>query len=128
MRRTKGLVCAGAIACALGAGATTAEAGPPPPLNVVPPAVTGVPVVGQELGHFRGIWTMGGSPWVYTQVWLRCDNVGNNCVSTGVTTPQYVVRSADVGHTIRIAVTNTGDNGNGSSTTATSPPTAPVLS
>ena len=116
------------LACALGgATATTASAGPPPPVNVVPPVVTGVPLTGQQLRYSPGFWTMGGTPYVFTQVWLRCGLLGGNCASTGVTSATYTVVAADVGHTIRVSVTNTGDGGNGQSTTADSPPTAPVL-
>ena len=125
MRRTKGLAFACAVACGVGA-ATTAEAGPPPPRNVVPPAITGVPLTGQTLTATNGVWTMGGTPYVFTYSWLRCDLTGGACASTGVTTQTYTVRAADVNHTIRVAVTNTGDNGNGSSVTSTSAPTAPV--
>jgi hypothetical protein len=120
---------AGAVAatCALGAGVgTAAQAGPPPALNVVPPAVTGAPVQGQTLGHFRGFWTLGGDN-VYTQRWLRCDATGGACVGTGVTTAGYLLGAADVGRTIRVVVTATTDSGNGVSTSATSPPTTPVL-
>lgn len=124
-RRVMGVM---AIVVALAAGmATTAQAAPPPPLNVVPPTITGVPLTGQTLSYNPGFWTRGGSPYVYTQVWLRCDLTGANCVSTGVTTPTYTVTSADVNHTIRVAVSATGDGGNGHTTTVTSAPTAPVL-
>ncbi|HEX2126946.1 MAG TPA: hypothetical protein VHF45_10350 [Thermoleophilaceae bacterium] len=119
---------AGAVAatCVLGAGVgTAAHAGPPPAVNVVPPAVTGAPVQGQTLGHFRGFWTLGGDN-VYSQEWLRCNATGGSCVSTGVTTPNYLLGAADVGRTIRVVVTATTDSGSGVSTSATSPPTTPV--
>jgi hypothetical protein len=123
-RRLIGVI---AIGFALGATAMPASAGPPAPRNVVPPVVLGVPATGQTLGYYQGFWTLGGTPYVFTQQWLRCDLLGGNCVGTGVTTPTYFVSSADVGHTIRVRVTNTGDNGGGQSTTADSPPTAPVV-
>jgi hypothetical protein len=107
--------------------ATTAQAGPPPAINVVPPTISGVPLTGQTLTANNGFWTRGGSPYVYEYAWLRCDLQGNNCASTGVTSQTYLVTSADVGHTIRVRVTCTGDNGNGQPVDATSAPTAPVL-
>jgi hypothetical protein len=107
--------------------ATTAQAGPPPAINVVPPTISGVPLKGQTLTADPGFWTRGGSPYVYAYAWLRCDNLGNNCTGTGVTTQTYRVTAADVGHTIRVRVTCTGDNGNGQPVDATSAPTAPVL-
>ena len=125
MRAGRGLAGAVAVTCVLGAGAGTAQAGPPPPLNVVPPAVIGAPVQGQTLSHYRGFWTMGGDK-VYSQEWLRCDAAGGNCGSTGVHTATYLVGSADVLSTIRVRVTATSDNGWGVSRSATSPQTAPV--
>lgn len=115
-----------AATCAVGAGATAAQAGPPPAINVVPPAVTGAPVEGQTLGHFRGFWTLGGDN-VYSQAWLRCNATGGSCVSTGVTTANYLLRDADAGHAMRVVVTVTTDSGWGVSTSATSPPTTPVV-
>ena len=126
MRAGGRLVGAVAATCVLGAGVGTAHAGPPPARNVIPPAVTGAPVQGQTLGHFRGFWTLGGDN-VYSQHWLRCDVTGGACVGTGVTTANYVLGAADVGHTIRVVVTATTDSGQGVSTSATSAPTAPVV-
>jgi hypothetical protein len=126
MRAGRSLTGAVAMTCVLGAAAGTAQAGPPPPLNVVPPAVIGLPAQGQTLSHFRGFWTMGGDK-VYSQEWVRCDALGGNCHSTGVYTATYRVGSADVGSTIRVRVTATSDNGWGVSRTATSPQTTPVV-
>lgn len=126
MRAGTRLAGAVAVTCALGAGAGTAQAGPPPPLNVVPPAVIGAPVQGQTLSHYRGFWTLGGDK-VYSQEWLRCDATGGACGSIGVYTETYRVRYVDVGRTIRVRVTATNDNGWGVSRSATSPQTTPVL-
>jgi len=126
MRAGRTLTSAVAMTCVLGAGAGTAQAGPPPPLNVVPPAVIGAPVEGQTLSHFRGFWTMGGDK-VYSQEWLRCNATGANCVSTGVFTETYRLGAADVLSTIRVRVTATSDNGWGVSRSATSAQTTPVL-
>jgi hypothetical protein len=124
-RRISGVLAIAAVMVA--AMATTAQAGPPPAINVVPPTISGVPLTGQTLTANPGTWTRGGTPYVYTYDWLRCDNVGNNCTSTGVTSKTYVVTGADVGHTIRVRVTCRGDNGNGQAVDATSAPTAPVV-
>jgi CHRD domain len=126
MRAGRGLVGAIAVTCAFGVGAGAAQAGPPAPLNVVPPAVTGLPVQGQTLGHFRGFWTLGGDI-IYSQTWVRCDATGAACVGTGVDTPNYRLGHADVGRTLRVVVTAHGDNGNGVSKSATSQPTTPIL-
>ena len=117
---------AAAVAALAAGGTTGAQAGPPPAVNLVPPTVIGVPLTGQTLSYNQGLWTMGGTPYVFSQVWLRCDLTGANCTSTGVTTPTYTVRAADVNHTIRVRVTNTGDGGNGEPVTVDSAPTAPM--
>jgi hypothetical protein len=128
MRVGKRLAGAVAATCVLGAGmGTAAQAGPPPARNVVPPAVTGAPVQGQTLGLFKGYWTLGGDN-VYSQEWLSCNATGGSCVSTGVTSATYLLGAADVGHAMRVIVTATTDSGWGVSTSATSPPTAPVVS
>jgi hypothetical protein len=43
-----------------------------------------------------------------------------------VTSKTYLVSTADVGHTIRVAVTNRADGGNQEPVTLNSLPTAPV--
>ena len=107
--------------------AATAQAGPPPAINVVPPAITGTPLSGSTLTAQPGVWTRGGGNYVYSFQWLRCDLAGANCVSTGGTAQTYVVQRADVGHTIRVRVGALGDNGNACCWSyATSAPTAPV--
>jgi hypothetical protein len=125
MRRTIGIL---ATAATLAAGmATTAQAGPPPAINVVPPTITGVPLTGQTLTASNGFWTRGGGNYIYSYDWLRCDLTGANCVSTGGGAQTYVVQQADVGHTIRVRVGALGDNGNACCWSyATSAPTAPV--
>ena len=125
-RRTIGVF---AVAAALAmAAAVTAQAGPPPAINVVPPYITGVPLTGQTLTANPGTWTRGGGNYVYSYDWLRCDATGGACVSTGVTAKTYLVGSADVGHTIRVRVGALGDYGNAAVWSyATSAPTAPVL-
>lgn len=126
MRVGKRLAGAVAATCVLGVGAGTAQAGPPPARNVVPPAITGAPVQGQSLSYFKGVWILGGDN-VYSQEWLRCNATGGACASTGVTTPTYLLGAADVGHAMRVIVTVTTDSGQGTSTSVTTQPSAPVL-
>jgi hypothetical protein len=94
---------------------------PSAPVSLVRPSIEGTPVPGQTLTALPGMWT-GEPTLVFT--WLRCDAAGVNCsaVSAGSTT--YTVGSADVGSTVRLAVTAT--NGAGS-TDAQSDPTALVV-
>jgi subtilisin family serine protease len=107
---------------------------PPPPLpfSITPPSVSGAqsqpahpspePQEGQVLTATTGTWDY--SPTSYAYQWSRCDSTGANCTAiAGASGSTYMLVSADVGSTIRVAVTAT--NGNGS-TTASSPPTMVV--
>ena len=94
---------------------------------MVPPTISGVPLTGHTLTANPGTWTRGGGNYIYSYDWLRCDSLGGNCVSTGVTTKTYLVTGADRGHTIRVRVGALGDYGNACCWSyATSAPTAPV--
>src|SRR5262249_42706361 len=77
--------------------------------------------VGQTLTSSTGDWD--GSPTQFAYAWQDCNTAGGACVPTGATGATYVLKSSDVGHTIRVVVTAT--NGAGS-TPATSAPTAVV--
>src|SRR5438034_530983 len=74
------------------------------PRNTSPPTVEGTPQVGQVLTAAPGTWS--GSP-VYSDRWERCDSGGGACVDIGGATTTYALTSADVGATIRVAVTAT---------------------
>ncbi len=93
---------------------------PSAPVSLVRPSIGGTPVEGQTLTASPGMWT--GEPTLAFS-WLRCDVSGLTCspVSAGSTT--YTLGAADVGSTVRVAVTAT--NGAGS-TDAESDPTALV--
>jgi hypothetical protein len=93
------------------------------PQNTSPPTITGQAVEGQTLTATAGTWT-GDQPINFAYQWQRCDQSGLNCANiAGATTNSYRLTTADVGRTIRVAVT--GQNSSGSST-AFSAPTAPV--
>ena len=97
----------------------TAQAGPP---NTAPPTITGTPVVGSTLTAAPGTWTGTGITFAYA--WQRCDAAGANCSPiSGATTTSYVAATADVGRTLRVAVTATNASG---SNTVTSAATAAV--
>jgi fibronectin type 3 domain-containing protein len=79
--------------------------------------------VGQSLTADPGSWS-GTAPISYAYQWRRCDSGGANCADiAGATAQTYALVSADVGSTMRVAVT--GSNGVGSAT-ATSAQTAVV--
>ena len=93
------------------------------PQNTSPPTITGQAVEGQALQANAGTWT-GDQPMNFSFQWQRCDASGLNCANiAGATAQSYTLTSADVGRTIRVAVT--AQNASGSST-AFSAPTAPV--
>jgi len=110
-RNTSGSATASSIATAV-VQATGA------PVNSAPPTITGTPQAGQTLIAGTGAWT--GSPTSYGFQWQRCDASGGNCVAiAGATGGTYVVATADVGSTLRVAVTAT--NGVGSASAASAP-------
>jgi subtilisin family serine protease len=111
---------------------TTQSSTTPLPFSITPPSITGAqsqtahpspePQQGQTLTATTGDWDY--SPTSYTYQWSRCDSTGANCTSIGgASGSSYVPLSADVGSTLKIAVTATNSNG---STTAFSPPTMVV--
>jgi fibronectin-binding autotransporter adhesin len=75
-----------------------------PPVNTVPPAVSGTAGVGYALTTTTGTWT--GSP-TYAYQWRR-DGATN---ITGATSSTYTLVSGDAGHTIDCYVTATNISG-----------------
>ena len=103
----------------VGAGAAASAA---PPQNTSPPTITGTPQEGQRLVGHRGVWS--GSPTTYNDFWVRCDKDGAGCANiSGANTRRYVLKSADVGNTIRFKVEARNADG---STSASSVPTAVI--
>lgn len=93
------------------------------PQNTAPPAISGSAVEGQSLTTTQGTWS-GDQPITYTYQWQRCNASGLECANiAGATNQSYTLVAADVGRTIRSAVTATNASG---SATAFSAPTAPV--
>jgi hypothetical protein len=92
-------------------GSATAESAPTAvvsplsaPTNTSPPTISGTPQVGQLLTAGTGSWT--GNPTSFSFQWQRCDSAGANCADiAGATGGTYVAAAADVGSTIRVAVT-----------------------
>ncbi len=113
-------VCKAIPACATGA-----QAPPAPPVSTGVPVVSGSASVsvGQTLSASTGSWS--GSPSSYAYAWERCDSSGGSCAAiAGASGSSYVVAAADVGATLRVAVT--ASNAGGASSPASSAQTAVV--
>lgn len=110
-------------------GSATANSKPSPvvadnsaPRSTSPPTISGTAQVGEQLTANEGSWT--GAPDRYTYQWQQCDAAGSGCAAiAGATGKIYGVRSADLGRTLRVAVTAINPRGR---TTATSAQTGVV--
>jgi hypothetical protein len=121
-----GVMLAVAVGALLGAvfgqpGSGRAAGSATKPVNKTLPVITGTAEVGLRLTTSRGTWK--GSPTSFSYAWNRCDADGACLTISGATGKRYLVKPADVGHTLRSTVTPRNAAG---STPATSAPTAVV--
>ena len=113
------------------AGTTTLKSSPKQvgrtrPTNTSLPAISGTAQDGFELTASTGNWT-GLEPLAYVYHWRRCDATGTGCASiAGANSRTYVLSSADVGGTVRVAVTATNSSGSKSATSAQTEIVAPT--
>jgi hypothetical protein len=81
-----------------------------PPQTSFPPAIKGAPMVGKALQAGKGLWNQ--RPTRFAYQWMRCDAKGNRCSKiAGGTEATYVLRAADLGHTILVFVTASNSDG-----------------
>ena len=82
-----------------------------PPVNTVPPAISGTATIGATLRGSPGAWKGYPLP-AFTRQWRRCDTQGSGCVDiAGATSDSYALVAADAGHTIRLRVSATSSLG-----------------
>jgi hypothetical protein len=91
-----------------------------PPSPTSAPTISGTPRQGQTLSASTGSWN-GTQPLTYRYQWQRCNSSGASCVAvSGATGVTYLLVSADVGATMRVAVTASNSAGSATSTSAAS--------
>jgi hypothetical protein len=84
------------------------------PVNRSAPRIAGTTVDGATLTADDGAWR-GLSPIAYGRQWQRCAGSGASCTPIpAATAPTYALSPADVGATIRVAVTGQNARGTGS--------------
>ncbi len=88
----------------------------------LPPAISGMPQIGQTLTASSGAW-QGVPPLSFSYQWQQCSNSSCSDI-TGATSPEYIIPPlTDVGEAIKVVVTAT--NASGTATDA-SVPVGPV--
>jgi hypothetical protein len=93
------------------------------PQSTAPPSISGNAREGDVLTANPGSWE-GTQPMSFAYQWQRCDANGGNCGSIGGATARtYAATAADVGRSLRVAVTARNDGG---ARAATSAPTSPI--
>jgi hypothetical protein len=82
-----------------------------PPANTSAPTISGTAQDTQVLTASPGGWS-GAQPMTFAYQWRRCDTAGASCSAiSGATAASYTVTTADVGGTLRVAVTATNSAG-----------------
>lgn len=110
-RRLIVLACAAAVPTLIVAATSLGQASAAPS-NTSLPSISGSARDGSLLRASHGSWTE--SPTSYAYQWLRCDAQAGNCASTtGATSDQYTIVTADVGHRLKVQVTATNSSGSG---------------
>jgi RHS repeat-associated protein len=89
------------------------------PANMQLPSISGQLRNGETLTAGAGTWAASPVP-TYTYQWQRCNASGGECANiSGATSATHVLVTADLGDTLRVAVTATNSAGNATATSAT---------
>ncbi len=108
------LLAAAAVTVLAVAGFSTA-ASSAAPVNTAEPKISGTAQEGETLSGSSGTWT-GTGTITYKYQWRRCNAQGNGCSNIGgADSSNYQLKTADVGHTVRIRVTARNGDGSASS-------------
>ena len=92
-----------ACAAVLAAAGAVAAGAARRPSSVRAPVISGRTVVGQRLRAGPGTWLH--RPTAFGYAWRRCDRAGRRCRTIArAGASSYLLRPADVGHTLRVAV------------------------
>jgi hypothetical protein len=108
-----------AVACLVtaAAGIAAVSARAAAPTNTSPPTVTGTAQQGRTLTANHGTWSNDPSTFFYR--WQRCAADGTGCGNIdNAARRTYVLRDADVDHTVRIVVTASNSDGQTSANSA----------
>jgi hypothetical protein len=90
---------------------------PNAPVDTGLPTITGSATEGSTLTGGAGTWT--NAPTSYGYQWQRCDAGGGTCQNVAsATTTKYLLGNADVGSTLRFAVTAVNASGSASAVSA----------
>jgi hypothetical protein len=88
------------------------------PIDQSPPSIDGTPQEGSVLNAGRGRWASA-TPVSYAYQWRRCLADGTGCADVPSATDRiYAAGTADVGHTVRVAVTATNRDGSAAAVSA----------
>jgi subtilisin family serine protease len=121
MKNALGSVPVSVLTQPVGGGSSTVT----PPANTSLPTISGTPEDGQALTASAGSWS--GSAASYAYQWQRCDSSGGGCAAiAGATSAAYQAQTADVGSTLRVAVTASNSAGSASAVSAPSALVAPA--
>jgi hypothetical protein len=98
---------------------------PSRPANSSPPEISGSAEVGHTLSASNGGWSE--SPTSFSYEWQRCDSGGAKCAPiAGASNSTYKVTSADVGATLRVAVTASNSAGASGAVSSAQTPVVPT--